>query len=128
MGSGSEGGREFAAALRATAKNVVPEVEKTMFKASMNIKKQMQADIRKSRHFGQLARAVTFDIEATASGVSSEIGPESGRGKPGALLNIGYFGAARGGGGTIADPQGALDDELPALEKYLAEVIVEGLE
>lgn len=128
MGSGVEGAREFASLLRASAKDITPEVEATVFKASMNIKKKMQADVSKSEHFGQLARSITYDIETTPSGVTSEIGPESGRGKPGALLNIGYFGGARGGGGTIPDPQGALEAELPALEKYLAEAAVKGFQ
>lgn len=128
MGSSSEGAREFANDLRATSSNIVPEIEATVFKGSMNLKRQLQADIKKSTHFGQVARAVTFDIETTASGVTSEIGPESGRGRPGALMNIAYFGGARGGGGTVRDPEEALLEELPVLEKFLAEIVAKGLE
>ena len=61
----------------------------------------------------------------TTSGVSAEIGPK--KGSPGSLANIAYFGASRGGGGQVPDPEGALLAELPVLEKYLAEILAEGL-
>lgn len=127
MSSAAEDARVFASVLRATAANIGPEVEKSIFKGSMNIKKQLVQEMGRSKHFGQIARSITFDIKQNADRIVSEIGPESGRGNPGALANIAYFGTSRGGG-TVRDPVGALDAELPALEKYLADIVVKGLE
>lgn len=119
---------EWAVRLRQTAADIGPEVEKSIFKGSMNIKRQLQQEMGRSTHFGGLARSITFDIESNGDSILSEIGPESGRGNPGALANIAYFGASRGGGGRVPDPEGALDAELPALEKFLADIVVKGLE
>lgn len=90
-------------------------------KGAQNIKDQLVAEMQGSRHFAPVARGITYDIKG--DGFEAEIGPEKGR--PGSLANIAYFGSSRGGG-TVPDPQGAGDAEMPNFEKALAEV-AEGL-
>ena len=91
-------------------------------KGALNIKNQLVSEMSGSRHFGSVARGITYDIKG--DGFEAEIGPEKGR--PGSLANIAYFGGSNGGGGTVPDPQGAGEAELPNFEKALAEV-AEGL-
>jgi hypothetical protein len=54
--------------------------------------------------------------------IEAEIGPHSGPGQPGAIANVGYFGTSRGGG-TVPDPQGALDAEAPRLESAIGDLL-----
>jgi hypothetical protein len=90
------------------------QVVPLVFKGAMAIKAQMQAEMAASPHF-KGTRPITFDIKDTPTAVSAEIGPESG---PGSLANIAYFGGARGGG-TVADPVGALNAEAPKVESAI---------
>ncbi len=91
-------------------------------RGAVNIKREMRRDAEPSAHFAQIAPTIGFD--QTKSGPREwewEIGPAKRRG--GNLANIAYFGGAHGGGGTIRDPQAALDDEAPKLTAALAKVI-----
>ena len=51
------------------------------------------------------------------SAVSAVIGPE--KGAPGSLANVAYFGTSRGGG-TVADPEDALQEEADAFVEHFA--------
>jgi hypothetical protein len=86
----------------------------------MDIKRELVEDMRGSGHFHGIARDIDFDI--LDAGLTAEIGPRSGRGQPGALANIAYFGTARGGG-TVRDPMMVLDQEYPAIEEKLADIM-----
>ena len=98
--------------------DVVPLV----FVGAMHIKAQMRAEMGTSESFKGTVNAIDFDITDTATTVTAEIGPKVGTGERGGAggiaYGIGYFGNSRGGG-TVADPQGALDVEAPKLERAI---------
>lgn len=113
--------RALIDASNATHKQTVAVVKR----GAMNIKKQMNAELAASTHFSGIAGSVTYDIrEGSAFGggfVEAEIGPDHNR-KGGALANVAYFGTSRGGG-TVADPQQALDAEAPRFEAALLKIM-----
>ena len=57
--------------------------------------------------------------------IEAEIGPETGG--AGSLAGFAYFGGVNGGGGTVPDPQGALDAEAPNVEKHLGALVAKAL-
>lgn len=101
----------------------VLKVRPPLFKAAMQIKDQLTREMRESTHFKGVAGKGAIDFDVDAAGLSAEIGPKTGG--PGSLANIAYFGGSRGGG-TVPDPQGALDAEAPKFEKAIADIL-EGL-
>lgn len=111
-----------ARAFEAKANRAKADVEPVMFKAGMNMKRQQAAEMRASRHFAPVASAISFDVTSGAGFVEVEVGPV--KGSPGSLANIAIFGTSRGGG-TVADPQGSLDNETPNAMRYLRDVIGE---
>lgn len=114
--------RSFAAELGNASAKAAPAVRAVLMKGAVNIKGAMREDMAASRHFKGVARSIDFDVIAEADGVAAEIGPKTGPGEPGNLANIAYFGSSRGGG-TVRDPQAALDEEAPKFEKALADVL-----
>jgi len=116
---------------------------------AVNIKKQMQQEMSRSKHFKQIAPTIDYDIHGGqifgVGVIEAEIGPNKeraggrsrgqritgvrfnaadfrgGDGNAAPLANIAYFGSARGGG-TVPDPQGALDAETPKFLKALADL------
>lgn len=110
--------RTFAADLLHAAGEVVAGVPGVVTRGAVNVKNQLRAEMGASRHFRGAAADIDFDLTETASGVEAEIGPHSGPGNPGALANIAYFGTSRGGG-TVPDPEGALEAEVPRFESAL---------
>ncbi|WP_019148472.1 hypothetical protein [Timonella senegalensis] len=115
--------RAFATTVRAAAKDITPDAEKVMFKGAMNVKRDLQKQMRASRHFKGATNSITFD----QAGLSVEIGPEKASGSGGAIANVAYFGTSRGGG-TVEDPLEALNREAPYVEKYLLELVVKSFE
>ena len=106
--------RQVAADL---AKGVdLADVEKVVSKGALNVKTQLRAEASKSRHF-RLSRHITYDMRGYTE---AEIGPEA-RGA-GSLAGIAYFGGRHGGGGTLPDPQGALDAEAPRFAEELGKL------
>lgn len=91
--------------------------------SGQNIQLQLRAEAKGSRHF-RLANTITTESREFFDGPGVEVGPEKrGAGKLGVIA---YFGGRNGGGGTIPDPQGALDAELPGFYKSLTE-LAEGI-
>lgn len=88
-------------------------------KGALNIKKQLRREMAASRHFGQIAGLISYEITAGDASFEAEIGPQA-RGA-GLLENIAYFGTSRGGG-TVPDPKHALAAEAPNVEKYLSKL------
>ena len=109
--------RALAADLSAAGIEVLPGAVKALDKSGRAIRDAMKADAAKSRHF-RFAKSVSM---GTTSDLEREIGAE--KGGAGSLAHIAYFGGANGGGGTVRDPQQALDDEAPTFEKALAAVV-----
>lgn len=102
----------LAADLASSPERVMREVKAVVSKGSLNIKNQLISEASGSRSFGQIARAIGYDMTETGNSVESEIGPDSSRNSAGGLL-MAYYGQSRGGGGTLPDPIGALEAEGP---------------
>lgn len=108
------------AMLDAAGRRISTEVRQVVSKAALNIKNTMRADAEASAYF-QFAPRISYDLKGNASFSEAEIGPE--KGGAGSLANIAYFGGRRGGGGTVRDPQQALNEEAPRFESALQSMI-----
>ena len=132
--------RALIADLSSAPKLVRSEARAVVSKAALNIKDQMRDDAAESVHFKQLAGAINYDIRGRGDTIEAEIGPAA-KGA-GLIAGIAYFGGSPwsgrkkpgrgwqqgpGGGGTVADPQGALDAEAPNVEKYLDALVAKAL-
>lgn len=111
--------RAFARELEDAPLKVVREIIPVMRKGAVNIKSDMQADLRGSSNAGFQYVASTVSYDVLDGGFGVEVGPS----KPsGALANVAYFGTSRGGG-TVADPVGALQAEIPRFEKAIDDIL-----
>ena len=117
--------RSFSRDLGNAGAAAAPLVRAVVVKGAVNIKGSLRADMSASRSFKGITPEIDFDVVAERDGVSAEIGPRAEPGSPGNLANVAYFGGSRGGG-TVKDPQAALDAEAPKFEKALGDVL-EGL-
>lgn len=109
--------RAFSATMTRAIPEVAREVMQATAKGGVNIKTQLRAEARDSEHF-RLERHISYDVEDGGFGVV--VGPEKvGAGN---LANIAYFGGANGGGGTVPDPRGALDAEVPRYVDALSKI------
>lgn len=111
--------RRFTADLRRSSATVRMGTPAVVKKGADNIKNQMVEEMGRSRHFKGTAPSISYDL--TDAGTGAEIGPVKKMGKGsggGNAANIAYFGTSRGGG-TVPDPQGALDAEVPNFETAL---------
>lgn len=130
--------RALAADMRAVDSRLVRHVFKVVDHAGVNIKGDMRDEAARHVHFDALARAITYDTSSTGTSYEVEVGPE--KGKPGSIGVIAYFGGSGwtgrrnpgrgwqqgpGGGGTVEDPQAALDREAPKFERALADLAAE---
>lgn len=114
----------FAAKLAASPVAVRAGVQPVVAKGSLNIKNDWNAALSSSTHFrAATAGTVTYDVKPSLGGVEAEIGPDKDRHPRAALANIAHFGGARGGGGTVADPQTFADKEAPKFESALGQII-----
>lgn len=110
--------------LRRLAADLAKGVDQTKVRAALrkggsNIKAQLREEAGRSRHF-KIASRITFDEMESLGGPAVEVGPT--RQGAGRLGVIAYFGGVHGGGGTLPDPQGALDAEAPRFEQALADL------
>lgn len=108
--------------LRRAGTQIGPTVQAVVSKGALNIKRQMVAEMSASQHFRGAARGISYDLKTSGRAVEALIGPRSGRGQPGALANIAYFGTSRGGG-TVPDPRGAMNAEEPRLMDALTNAL-----
>lgn len=95
---------------------LVPKIRPIVAKGALNVKKQLQAEAKASKHFKSVSRSIGYDLVvggfAGDASVEAEIGPDKARGG-GAGLLMAYWGQSRGGGGSLPDPMGALMEEAP---------------
>ena len=112
--------RRFSADLRAMPSYLRPEARKVIEKGALTIKERLRREMQASRSFKGAARSISYDMIDRVGYTEAEIGPV--RGHPGSLANIAYFGTSKGGG-TVADPDLALEAEAPNVEKYLADMM-----
>ena len=120
--------RRLSSDLMQVTPEVVGKLGPIVTKGAQNIKKAMQADASKSRHFRQLAGAVGYDVSLLKNGMDSAYEAEIGYGGTSAapLAGIAIFGSSRPGGGTVRNPEEALNDEAPAFEQWIS-AAVDGL-
>lgn len=111
----------FGADLLAAAAGLVGRVRPVVAKGALNIKQAHRAEMARSTRFGHIARSITYDTRVTPNEVSADIGPVVGG--SGSLAHIAYFGGARGGGGTVRDPQEAAAEEQLRFEAALSAVL-----
>lgn len=100
----------LAADLASSPERVMREIRQVVSKGSLNIKNQLKSEALTSRSFGQISRAMGYDMTETGDSVESYIGPTKDRDKAAGLL-MAYYGQSRGGGGTLPDPINALQAE-----------------
>lgn len=124
MGWDVTGLDEFVADLRSLPEHARSDARQVLAKAGVNIKSQLQAEASGSRHFGQIARAISYEILERAGSIELVAGPT--KGSPGSISNIAYFGGSRGGG-TVPDPRGALEAEAPVASRYLLDLLARHL-
>lgn len=122
--------RQFGVDLTHSPPKVKEQVRKVFFKSAKNIKDGMQYEMSQSRSFRggsskSVAMSIDFDFDDRPNGIDVEIGPRSGRGSPGNLANIAYFGTSRGGG--TVDFLKPFNAELPLIGKHVAEAIEDAL-
>jgi len=114
--------RALAAKLTDSTRGVERDVRQVVSKGALNIKRQLVAEMGASAHFKGVASSITYDLSGNAYFAEAQIGPKSGPGNAGALANIAIFGGSRGGG-TVPDPKGALEREIPGFEKALSDIL-----
>ncbi len=121
--------RAFAMRLQDAGAKTQREVKGVISKGALNIRNQMREEASRSRHFDQIVPTITYDLtEWGAFGggvVEAEIGPNK-HFRAARLGNIAYFGTSRGGG-TLPDPVGALEAEVPNVEKWLGDAAEDSL-
>jgi hypothetical protein len=127
---GIAGLAQLEADLIDAAPRTVKKIPAVLKKSAQNIKNAMQADARKSQHFKQIARTVTYDVNTFGfdgdASIEAEIGYDKAAGSAAALAGIAIFGSSRPGGGTVRNPQAALADEAQGFERAL-EATLDGL-
>lgn len=88
---------------------LVKKIKPIMNKTGLAMKKRMQADLRSSQHFKQVARSVDYDLKELGFGGDSviqvEVGPNRSRDPSASLAGIAYFGTSKAGGATVPDPE-----------------------
>lgn len=123
--------RRLGTQLKLVAPALVPKIKPIVTKGAQNIKKAMQADAKKSKHFKQLAAAVGYDINRIDYGLDGGFEAVIGYGGKGEfsygaaaapLAGIAIFGSSRPGGGTVRNPEEALKDEAPNFEAELGKL------
>lgn len=112
----AEEARQLAVDMRRVSAKMGPQVQAVVAKAAVNIKADLAAKLKASRHFKGFAD-VSYDL--FAAGFGAEIGPT--KGGPGAGANLAYFGTSRGGG-TVEEPAEALKRETTQFERWLASI------
>lgn len=110
------GAREVIADLTSVSTRLRPDIAAVVKRGANNIKNDLQDQARKSLHFKGFAPGISYDM---VDDFEAEIGPV--KGKPGSLANIAYFGTSRGGG-TVENPEAALEREIAAFEQHLGDI------
>jgi len=133
--------RGLSADLTKAGTQIDGKVLPVLKKGALQIKEQMRKEMSASKHFGQIAPTIGFDIHGGdmfgVGVIEAEIGPDKsmsvgkasqdrfgniGPATPGHLAGIAYFGGSRGGG-TVPDPVGALNAEAPRFEAALLKIL-----
>lgn len=109
----------FASDLERGADKVLADVAPVVKRGAENVKRTMRAEMARSGYFKGASSSITYDVVNGSGWVEARVGPESGGQVKGDLAALAYFGGSNGGGGTVRDPQAALDDEAPSFFGYI---------
>lgn len=130
MGADASELRQLARDFGQVSPKVVKKVQAIMPKTGMEMKKRMQADLKGSAHFKQVAQSVDYEVKTFGFGgdgvIQVEVGVNMDRGPAPGLNHIAYFGDSRGGGGTVPDPIVPMRLEEPVFLGFM-QMAVEGL-
>lgn len=118
--SGADELRSFARDLDKIASKALSDTDAVLKKGAQNIKDDLVADARGSKHFKGMSGSISYDSMYGIGHAKYEIGPDKSR-RGGALGNIYYFGTSRGGG--TGDLEGPLARETPNLERELNKLV-----
>lgn len=118
--SGADELRAFARDLDKIPSKALPDTDAVLKKGAQNIKDDLVADARSSKHFKGMAGSISYDSMYGIGHAKYEIGPDKSR-RGGALGNIYYFGTSRGG--CTGDLEGPLARETPNLERELNKLV-----
>lgn len=115
-------------AIRKFDTDVRSQASAVLVKGAVEIKKSLQTEARKSKHFGQVAKSISYETIRRRDTTEIEIGPDKERAyaggrpgrpnKPGPIANIAYFGGANGGGGSL-DFDEPVERELTVVDEHL---------
>lgn len=103
-----------------------PNVSSSVLKGAINVQDDLRAQMGGSASFGHLAGGISFDM---VDDFEAEIGPHKARGNreaPRRGANIAYFGTSKGGG-SVEDPEEALNREIPKFEEALADIAADSV-
>lgn len=103
--------------------DVVSKIRPVVAKGALQVKTGMRADMAASRHFGQVARSITYNTREGVGWAEAEVGPVTAGRTVGDLAHLAYFGGVNGGGGTVRDPQEVLDAEAPRFFKAIEDIV-----
>lgn len=127
MSMEASGLEQIGESFKSAPDELLKSIGQVVSKGALNIKKQIQADFRASSFRG--VRDVRYDRIVKANSVEAEIAPYLDNEGFGSLVGIAIHGASRGGGGTVADPLVALQEEAPRFEEAISKlpgVILDG--
>jgi hypothetical protein len=130
MGAKATGLKELSEDLQKAVKEAIPGAKKIAGKGAMNVKKEAQRIIRERSRRGYLPhypKAISYDVDASGSLVTAEIGPKTERlqGGLGKLLENGSIHNA-----PIPHLSPALDLEEHVFYSYMEELgekLLEGM-
>lgn len=99
---------------------IVPEMRQSVSKGALNVKRVLQADMSASPSFKGVTPKLGYEMSGNASFAEATF-------RPGDLAHIAYEGASQGGG-TVRNPQHALNEEAPrffsAIEALAAKALL----
>lgn len=111
--------------LENAAGTILDKIDPVVEKQALRSKEGMRFDMLESRSFNPVADVINYDIDRFTNHTRAEIGPLSAGRQVGDLAHFAYFGGARGGGGTVRDPEYWLTSEAESLEEHVGRVLDE---
>lgn len=115
---GTEGLDDFSRVLSQSPAKARSAVRGVINRGGLEMKRKMESDLSRSRSFGHIARSVTYDVTGRTN-PSVEVGPDAARSSSAPLAGIAYFGGARGGGGTVQEPDYILEAEAKTAAEWI---------
>lgn len=115
---GIEGLDAVARDLSAAPGKAQSKIRGVINRGGLEMKKKMKADFSSSSSFGHIARSVNYDVSG-GSNPRVEVGPNAAISRSAPLAGIAYFGGARGGGGTVPEPDHILESEAETAVEHI---------